>query len=219
MTPTLQIEGRPGGPIVTVSYRLADVASGQWALIDPTFDVLTTWADWLDGRHPPQAILITHGHFDHVAGVAEVVLQHPGVEVWTHPDGARLLEDPNLNGATLFGFPYQPCRATHTWREGDDFALGQSPLRVIETPGHCPGSVVLLAEGMLIGGDILFRGGVGRWDLPGADYATLSRTIREKIMTLPDETVVYPGHGPATTIGEERRNNEIVHAMLAGEQP
>jgi glyoxylase-like metal-dependent hydrolase (beta-lactamase superfamily II) len=214
--PALQIEGRAGGPVMTMTYRLNDRAGGAWALVDPTFGVLETCRDWLEGGPPPQAILITHAHFDHIGGLPDLVRRYPGVEVWSHADGEALLGDAKLNGAARFGLPCEPCRATRHWREGDTLELGEARLRVIEAPGHCPGSVVLVGGGALIAGDVLFKGAVGRWDLPGANYATLARTIREKIMRLPDETVVYPGHGPATTIGEERRENEIVRQMLAG---
>jgi glyoxylase-like metal-dependent hydrolase (beta-lactamase superfamily II) len=212
----LNIEGRPGGPIETVSYLLTDRATGAWALVDPTQGVLETWSDRLKDRRPPQAILITHAHFDHVGGVAEVARRYPGASVWVHPDSAPLLEDGERNGSQWLMIPYEPARATHLYREGDEVAIGDSRLRVIETPGHCPGSVSLLCGRHLIVGDVLFRGGVGRWDLPGAGYDVLAASIRDKVMRLADDVIVYPGHGPTTTIGEERRNNPIVRQMLAG---
>lgn len=94
--------------------------------------------------------------------------------------------------------------------------VGEAALRVIDAPGHCPGSVLLALDGHLFAGDVLFQGSVGRWDLPGADYETLARTMREKVMALPDATTVYPGHGPTTTIGEERMENFLVQEMLVG---
>jgi len=213
---TLTIEGRPGGPIETVSYLLTDRASGAWGVVDPTQGFLRTWADRLEDRRPPEAVFITHAHFDHVGGVAELTRHYPGVPIWVHPESAPLLEDGELNGSRWLELAYESARATHLYREGDEVALGESRLRVLETPGHCPGSVCLLCGRHLIAGDVLFRGSVGRWDLPGADYDQLAASIRDKLMPLPDEIIVYPGHGPSTTIGEERRNNPIVRQMLIG---
>jgi glyoxylase-like metal-dependent hydrolase (beta-lactamase superfamily II) len=213
---SLQIEGRPGGPLETVSYLLVDAATGAWALVDPTEGTTETWADRLAGLPAPTALLITHGHFDHVGGVAEMVARYPGVDVWAHPDSAPMLEDGALNGSHWVGSGFTPARATRFYDDGDVVALGASRLRVLATPGHCPGSVCFLCGRQLIAGDVLFRGSVGRWDLPGADYDALAASIRDKLMVLPDDTTVYPGHGPATTIGQERHDNPVVQSMLAG---
>lgn len=214
----LRIEGRAGGPLMTVSYWLNDTATGQWALVDPTYQALQTWSDHLRKTgSAPAAIYITHGHFDHTAGAADLLRQFPGTPVWAHPDSKPMVEVAELSGAPWAGLPYEPVQVTNLYREGDAVALGETRLEVIDAPGHCPGSVLLRAGGQLIVGDVLFQGSVGRWDLPGADYDTLMRSI-QKIMQLPGDTVVYPGHGPATTVGEERRYNSIVQQMLRGER-
>jgi len=213
----LKIEGRPGGPILTVSYWLTDTATGQWALVDPTYEVLDTWSDRLREAQAPQAIYITHAHFDHTAGAADLLRRFPAAPVWVHPQGKAMLESGAMNGAMMLGFPYTPVAATNFYQEGDTVSLGASRLEIIDAPGHCPGSVLLLSGGWMLAGDVLFAGAVGRWDLLGADYDTLAATIRDKVMTLPDDTVVYPGHGQPTTIGEERRGNTIVQRMLRGE--
>lgn len=215
--PSLNVEGRPGGPLMTMSYRLIDRATGAWAIVDPTYDIVDLWRDRIE-ESLPAMVLITHGHFDHVGGLGQFRAKYPSIPVYVHPDSAPLLGQAGQMLARSVGLDYDPAEATKLFRDGDTVELGSTKLTVLDTPGHCPGSVVLSTPGVLIAGDVLFEGGVGRWDLPGADYDTLAQSIREKVMTLPDDTVVYPGHGPATTIGEERHNNFIVSRMLAGER-
>jgi glyoxylase-like metal-dependent hydrolase (beta-lactamase superfamily II) len=217
----LHVEGREGGPVATVCYLLTDrlADDAPWALVDPVDDVLRIWSDRLRDRPPPAAVFVTHGHFDHIGGLAEIAERYPQAPIWVHPDSAAMLTDGTLNGAALFMLPYRPARASHFYREGETVAVGACRFRVLDTPGHCPGSVSLLCGRHLIAGDVLFAGGVGRWDLPGADYETLAAAIRDKLMPLPDDTIVYPGHGPATTIGDERTGNPYVAQMLAEAPP
>lgn len=156
-------------------------------------------------------LVLTHGHWDHIADAAALRARH-GCRVVCHPDTVPMVTDEDFFARQ--GFPYRsrPVAVDATLQEGpaQDF-LGW-PLDVLEVPGHCPGSLCFYSPGdaVLIGGDVLFRGGVGRWDLPGGDGALLQRGIREKIFRLPDATAVLPGHGPSTSVGEEKRSNPFV---------
>jgi glyoxylase-like metal-dependent hydrolase (beta-lactamase superfamily II) len=157
----------------------------------------------------PVAIINTHTHLDHIFGVQAVI------DRYSIPFGMHKGEEPVLRGAAgsamLFGFSFSaPPKPTFFIEEGKSLALGDTEnIEVLLTPGHSPGSVCFYSanDGWVVGGDVLFAGSIGRTDLPGGHHPTLLESIRTQLLPLPDATIVYPGHGPATTIGEERRSN------------
>jgi hydroxyacylglutathione hydrolase len=152
-------------------------------------------------------VLLTHAHFDHM-GAADDVIKATGAPLALHPDDLPLL---NMGGgAMVFGLPSPPVPdAGVRLAAGQEIAVGELTLRVLHTPGHTPGHVTFyeLNQGAVFDGDVLFAQGIGRADLPGGDHGTLMRSIKDELMTLPDDTLVYSGHGPATTIGRERISN------------
>ena len=197
------------GPLQSNSYLVVDEVSHRAAVIDPGMEsevVLETI-----GRRSLQlqSVIITHGHFDHVFSTG-LFKAKTGADVVMHPNDLPLLaEVPET--ARFFGIkapvPPDPDRLV---REGDTIAVGELSLRVLETPGHTPGGISLCLGDAVFVGDTLFAGSVGRTDLRGGSLEILLGSIRSKLLTLPDRTVVYAGHGPATSIGVERRDNPFL---------
>lgn len=156
---------------------------------------------------------LTHAHIDHVLGLAHVYDEY-GLAPKLHP-GEQPVYDSNPQVAAMYGMPLQPLPpAQYVILEGQALTCGELTLQTILAPGHSPASVCfyLEEEKVLIGGDVLFRDSIGRTDLPGGHHDTLLTSIREKIYTLPKDTIVWPGHGPQTTIAYERVNNPFVRA-------
>jgi glyoxylase-like metal-dependent hydrolase (beta-lactamase superfamily II) len=197
----------PVGIIQTNCYIAGDPETREAAIIDPGGDADEIVAAVKQHKLQVRYVLNTHGHFDHTDGNAGVVAA-TGAPLAIHP-----LERPLLaagGGGAWFGVPTKPGPAPSIELAGGDrLALGKLALEVLFTPGHTPGHVCFYerTEGVLFDGDVLFNGGVGRTDLPGGSWRQLEASIRNVLMALPDETVVYSGHGPATTIGDERRYN------------
>ena len=158
-----------------------------------------------------QWLVNTHGHLDHIAE-NHVIKAHFDVPLLIHALDRPMLTDSAKYLSLYTGDAVVSPDADHTLEEGDTLSIGDERLSVLHVPGHSPGSVVFYQPGVLIAGDTLFNGGVGRSDLPGGSERELYHHIRSKLYTLPDETIVYPGHGPATTIGEERKTNPFVRA-------
>jgi len=151
----------------------------------------------------------THCHIDHSGGNAEMV-KHTGAPLVCHEADLPLLRGLEQQGM-MFGVPVTPSPDPERFVvEGDTVEVGGVKLHVLHTPGHAPGHVVLVGEGFVIGGDVLFAGSIGRTDLPGGSYEQLMESIKTKLLPLPDDTVVYCGHGPTTTIGRERATNPFL---------
>lgn len=152
-------------------------------------------------------LLLTHGHFDHVWDAAKLV-ERQKCPVVMRPVTQEIVNDRDLLRRIGLDLEVTPVAATSFLAEGPVTLLGKT-FSIFEVPGHCPGSICLYdsQEGLLYGGDVLFAGGVGRWDLPGGDRDLLIGGIRSKLLPLPPETVVLPGHGPSTTIGREKISN------------
>jgi glyoxylase-like metal-dependent hydrolase (beta-lactamase superfamily II) len=166
----------------------------------------------------PVALLVTHGHIDHVGG-AGAMARSSGVDVYLHPDDDWLAAAPEEQLRGLFGMvppgEYDPPERFEPLTAGQRLSIGGIDLDVVFTPGHTPGHCCFLLpdEGVLFSGDQLFAGSIGRTDLPGGDYETLMRSMQEKVLTLPDDTRVLPGHGPATTLTRELRTNPFLQDL------
>lgn len=200
------IKTLPVGDLFTNCYVVGCERTALAAVIDPGDEAERILAVAQAAGWTVTHILLTHAHFDHMAAASDLV-QATGAPLFIHPDEQSLLVA--AAGATLFGFPTPDVPATVSYlADGQEIAIGDVILRVIHAPGHSPGGVCFYAaaEGVVFDGDVLFADGIGRTDLPGGQYATLVRSI-ERLLSLPDETAVYPGHGPATTIGRERSGN------------
>jgi glyoxylase-like metal-dependent hydrolase (beta-lactamase superfamily II) len=201
----------PLGPLQTNCYLLACNETGMAAVIDPSWDGRLLYEKAVDEGWTISELLLTHSHFDHVGGLAEIkVLSSAPVSI--HPDAVGMLENAVM-AANLWQITIpEPPPADHLLADGDKIHIGNLQLDVLFTPGHAPGHVCfyLKDEGVLFDGDVLFRQSIGRTDLPGGDYQLLINSIKERLLTLPDETIVLCGHGPATTIGQERETNPFL---------
>ena len=204
----LNIQGWTVGPLAENPYLLACAETGQAVFIDPGDDAGMLLQAIASAGVTLQAILLTHAHFDHVAALTDI-RNATGAPVYLHPADATLLEQAPDYWA-YFGREIAPIApAERALAHGDRISVGACELVVLHTPGHTPGSVCFYApdDHKLIAGDTLFLRSVGRTDLPGGDPRALITSIRIHLWPLPDETEVYPGHGPATRIGEERQHN------------
>ena len=203
----------PGSPWAN-GYLLWDDASGEAMVIDPdlTGGLL---ANTLAARGLKlTGILLTHGHFDHIASVGKLRELYPEAKIYIHALDADKLTDAEKNLSTWQGRVITAPAADVLLKDGDGILLGEETLRVLHTPGHTAGSVCYSVPGRLFSGDTLFSMSVGRWDFPDGDGAALIAGIHEKLMVLPDQTQVFPGHGPATSIGNERLGNPYLEMKV-----
>jgi hydroxyacylglutathione hydrolase len=206
MMSRLKLEHLAVGPLQANCFILGDEESGEAVVIDPGEDGDVIVAAVRERPWKVVAVLNTHVHFDHTGGNA-ILVRETGAPLMVPTADAPDLPHAHL-AAGLYGLtaPSSPP-ADRLLEEGDEITVGNERVLVISTPGHTAGGVTFLTSIGVFTGDTLFAGSIGRTDLPGGDYDTLIRCIRERIMSLPDDTPVYPGHGPVTTVGRERATN------------
>jgi hydroxyacylglutathione hydrolase len=203
------------GPLLTNCYIVGDSESKIGAVVDPGGHVGAI-VSALD-RHKLKCkyIINTHSHFDHVGGNNDLS-KETGAEILIHPSEAGMLTQLSEQGR-IFGIAVENSPAANrTINEGDTIELGAITLEVLHTPGHSPGSISLVIkdEGKILVGDLVFQGSVGRTDLPGGSMDKLVTNVKEKIFIFPDDTKLFPGHGPATNVGVEKRTNPFLTGEL-----
>jgi hydroxyacylglutathione hydrolase len=194
------------------TYLVIDEATGHAVVIDPGAepDRLVEWIR--DADVTLDAVWLTHAHLDHVGGVAGVTREWP-VPVYMHPADRPTLERAPISAAG-YGMPFEaPSAPDRELADGDSLALGGLAFKVMHVPGHAPGHVVFHGNGVVLGGDLLFAGSIGRTDLPLADPRAMEESL-VRICELDGELAVYPGHGPTTTIGEERAGNPFLTGVV-----
>lgn len=209
----LEVVTLPNGQFAENCYLIADTARREAVIVDPGEEPAMFLAELDTRAWSLSAIWLTHAHIDHVMGVGEV-RRRTGVPIHLHA-ADRALYDALPRQAEWFGLRLEAAPAPD--RElvhGETVRIGRFEFEVRHTPGHSPGSVSFVGDGMVIGGDVLFAGSIGRTDLPGGDLPTLMSSIQRHFLTLPDSTILRSGHGPESTIGIERLTNPFLTAEL-----
>lgn len=198
------------GPLETNCYVVWEPASSHAAIIDPGADAGRIISELKTRQLLPQAILLTHGHPDHTFAAGEL---HStlGIPVLIHEGDLLFLSEALDLVASFYDIsehvPFLPDSQLH---DGQEIFLGATSVRVVHTPGHSPGGVCFMTDAGVFCGDTVFAGSVGRTDLPGGCFDTLMESVRGKLMTMDDAVRLFPGHGPYTTVGVERRNNPFL---------
>ncbi len=199
------------GPFQVNCYLYHDETTGDGVIIDPGAEDSLIIDEIEKADISPKAILLTHGHGDHIAAV-DGVKKHFNIPLYIGRGEEELLANPSANVSALFAQPIVAPPADRLLDDEELITLGSISLKVLKTPGHSPGGVCYLSEtdGILFCGDTLFYGSIGRTDFPGCSHQTLIKSINDKILKLPDGIICYPGHGPQTTVGAERNNNPFL---------
>ncbi len=193
------------GELEVNCYILSSEKTKNAILIDPGDDYPKIKSFLEKQKLSPSFVLHTHGHFDHIGADNEF-----GLPVYVHRLDAELLLNSKQNLSDFFSSSFQVKSQIHSLEDKETVSLDELNLEVIHTPGHTPGGICLKSGNVIFTGDTLFAGGIGRTDFPGASEERLIRSIEDRLMGFPDETVIYPGHGPSSTIGRERKRNPFL---------
>lgn len=192
-------------------YIIGCSQTKEAAVIDPGGDGSKLMSLIEESGIQVKYIINTHGHLDHIGANHILKEKHPHALIMIHEDDQDMLTDPKQNLSAFMGGTVTSPPADKTLKDGDQIKIGTTiTLKVIHTPGHSKGGICLQGDNLVFTGDTLFGGSVGRSDFPGGSHQTLIKSIKEKLLILDDETIVYPGHGPETTIGEERETNPFI---------
>jgi glyoxylase-like metal-dependent hydrolase (beta-lactamase superfamily II) len=213
MAASLNVHTIVSMPFAENTYVLWRPGSADVLVVDPGLQPDLILDFLAEQKLTPAAILNTHGHADHIGGNRALKKAFPVAPLIIGANEAHLLGDAEANLSAPFGLPITSPAADRLVKEGEVLDYAGIRLEVLEVPGHSPGHVVFLyrdSPSLLLGGDVLFRGSIGRYDFPNSDGQLFLEGIRTKVLTLPEDTVVYPGHGPTTTIGQEKKYNPFV---------
>ncbi len=197
------------GSLETNCYVVYCQDSLECAVVDPGAEADRIFQLIARKSLKPALILNTHGHIDHI-GANKGIKEKFNIPLYIHSADSPMLENVQQSEMAIFLGVMDSPSPDHLLNDGDKIKIGESFLRVIHTPGHSPGSVSFLGDGFLLSGDTLFLGGVGRTDLPGGSWKDIESSIKNKILTMPDEMIVLPGHGSFTTVGQEKRANPFI---------
>ncbi|MDD3180747.1 MAG: MBL fold metallo-hydrolase [Opitutaceae bacterium] len=212
----MKIHALPSGPIQAIGYLLTESTAGGAILVDAPGGILPKIQPIMTREGCQlKEVWLTHGHWDHTQDTAKVK-RETGARVRAHRDDRMLIETPELMEEYLpGGLQLDPVKIDEFLEQGQHIPILGCEIEVRHVPGHCPGNVLfyISALNVVLVGDALFNRSIGRTDLPGGDFPKLERSIREQIYTLPNETVILPGHGPRTTVYEEKTGNPFVAAV------